>query len=148
MDARNFYTELFFSFAFCSVARCLVVNFNLIPRCQMIYYYTIWYLLAATPQLMHIPSPSEWPWYDTRSIVWRGLTGLNTQFSFSKTGCYDILKKHSLPYYLPIDRVKINGFIPFRMIIVLCKKYIQTAFARIWTRIASTLQTPSNYENQ
>ena len=59
----------------------------------------------------------------------QSLTGANSEFSFSLTSCYIKVKKHSLPYYLPIARGRIVGFILFRMKLELCG--MQTALSRI-----------------
>ena len=50
---------------------------------------------------------------DTRSIFKRILTGMNSEFSFSKTCCHARVKGPSLPYCLHIAGVRIVGFIPF-----------------------------------
>ena len=47
----------------------------------------------------------------TRSIFKRSWTGLNLEFSFSKTSCLSKAKEPSLPYYLPIAGERIIGFI-------------------------------------
>ena len=41
--------------------------------------------------------------YDTRSIFKWNLTGLNSEFSFSKISCHTKVKKNLLPYYLLIN---------------------------------------------
>ena len=46
--------------------------------------------------------PSAQAGYDTRSIFKRSLTGLNSEFSFSKTSCLTKTEEPSLPNYLPI----------------------------------------------
>ena len=43
----------------------------------------------------------------------RSLTGLNSDFSFSKTSCLTKAEEPSLSYYLPIAGGRIIGFIPF-----------------------------------
>ena len=58
-------------------------------------------------------NPSAREGYDTRSIFKRSLTGLKSEFSFSKTSCLTKAEEPSLPYYLPIARGRIVGFIPF-----------------------------------
>ena len=45
-------------------------------------------------------NPSARAGYDTRSIFKWSLTGLNSEFSFSKTSCLTKAKESSLPYYL------------------------------------------------
>ena len=66
-------------------------------------------------------NPSAWAGYDTRSIFKRSLTGLNSEFSFSKTSCLTKAEEHSLSYYLPIAGRRIIGFIPFPRVLVLCE---------------------------
>ena len=65
---------------------------------------------------------------DTRSIFKRCLTGLNSEFSFSETGCLTKAEELSLPYYLSIAGRRIIGFIPFLRVLVLCE--IQSASSR------------------
>ena len=57
------------------------------------------------------------------------LTGLNSEFSFSKTSCLTKAEEPSLPYYLPIAGGKIFGFIPFPRVLVLCE--MQSVKSRI-----------------
>ena len=66
-------------------------------------------------------NPSARAGYDTRSIFKRSLTGLNSEFSFSKTSCLTKAEEPSLPYYLPIAGGRIIGFIPFPRVLVLCE---------------------------
>ena len=47
-------------------------------------------------------NPSARAGYDTRSIFKRNFTGLNSEFSFSKTSCLTKGEDHSLSYYLSI----------------------------------------------
>ena len=49
----------------------------------------------------------------TRSILKWSLTGLNSEFSLSLTGCLTKGKEPSLLYYLPIAGGRIIEFIPF-----------------------------------
>ena len=46
--------------------------------------------------------------YDTKSIFKRNLTGLNSEFSFSQTGCHTNFKELSLPYW--VTSVEIGFF--------------------------------------
>ena len=55
-----------------------------------------------------------------RSIFKQGLTGLNSEFSISKTGCLTKSKELQLPYNLPITVVRIIEFITFPRALVLC----------------------------
>ena len=64
-------------------------------------------------------NPSARAGYDTRSIFKRSLTGLNSEFSFSKTSCLTKAEEPSLPYYLPIAGERIIEFIPFPRVLVL-----------------------------
>ena len=72
------------------------------------------------------PSQAE---CDTRSIFKQCLTGLNSEFSFSKTGCHTKAKEPHLPNYLPIAGETIVGIVLFLKIFALSK--IQTALCRI-----------------
>ena len=54
----------------------------------------------------------------------QSLTGFNSKFSFSKTGCHTKVKGPSLCYNFPIVGERIVGCIPFPRILVLCE--IQT----------------------
>ena len=67
----------------------------------------------------------------------RGLTGLNSEFSFSYTSCLTKAEEPSLPYYLPIAGGRIIGFIPFPRVLVLCE--MQSVSSRIWTRVAVSI---------
>ena len=58
-------------------------------------------------------NPSARTGYDTRSIFKQGLTGLNSEFSFSYTSFLTKAEEPSLPYYLPIARGILIGFISF-----------------------------------
>ena len=49
---------------------------------------------------------------DTRPIFKLSLTGLNSEFSFSLTGCLTKAKDLILPYYLTMAGGRIVGFIP------------------------------------
>ena len=82
-------------------------------------------------------NPSAQAGYDTRSIFKRSLTGLNSEFSFSKTSCLAKAEEPSLPYYLPIARGRIIGFIPFPRVLVLYE--MQSVSSRIWTRVAVSI---------
>ena len=75
--------------------------------------------------------------WDTRSVFQRSLTGLNSQFSFSYTGCLTKAKEPSLPYYLPADGGKIIAYIPFPKLLTLCE--MQTASTVIWTRVTVSI---------
>ena len=75
------------------------------------------------------------------------LTGLNSEFSFSKTSWRIKVEENSLPYYLPIAGGRIIGFIPFPRVLVLWE--MQSVSSRIWTRIPKTTtitpRAPTNY---
>ena len=87
--------------------------------------------------------PSTRAGYDTRSILKRSLTGLNSEFSFSMTSCLTKAEEPSLPYYLPIDKGRIIGFIPFPRVLVLCK--MQSVLSRIWTPVAMPISYDDNH---
>ena len=76
-------------------------------------------------------NPSSWEGCDTGSIFQGSLTCLNSEISFSKTGCLTKAKEPSLPYYLPLAGRRIIRFIPFPRVLVQCE--MQSASSRIWT---------------
>ena len=65
------------------------------------------------------------------------VTGLNSEFSFSKTICYTKVKELSLSYLLLITEERIGGYIPFPR--VLAWRETQTAFPRIWTKVTESI---------
>ena len=71
--------------------------------------------------LILFTNPSARAGYDTRSIFKRSLTGLNSEFSFSKTSYLTKTEEPSLSYYLTIAGGRIIGFIPFPKVLVLCE---------------------------
>ena len=71
----------------------------------------------------------------------RGLTGLNSEFSFSLTSCLTKAEEPSLPYYLLIARVRIIVFIPFPR--VLCE--MQSVSSRFWTGVVVPISCDDNY---
>ena len=88
-------------------------------------------------------NPSARAGYDTKSIFKRSLTGLNSEFSFSKTSCLTKAEEHSPPYYLPIAGGRIFGFIPFPRVLVLCE--MQSVLSRIWTCVAVSISYADNH---
>ena len=91
----------------------------------------------------YLPNPSARAGYDTRPIFKRSLTGLNSEFSFSKTSCLTKAEEPGLLYYLPIAGGRIIGFIPFQRVLVLCK--IPSASSRILTRVAVSISYDDNH---
>ena len=76
-----------------------------------------------------LTNPSTRAGYDTRSIFKRSLTGLNSEYSFSLTGCLTKAEEPSLSYYLPITGGRIIGFIPFPRVLVLCLNIINESLS-------------------
>ena len=74
--------------------------------------------------VLYLPNPSAREGYDTRSIFKRSLTGLNSEFSFSKT---ENLGEPNLSYNLSIAGGRIIRFITFPG--VLCE--MQSVSSRI-----------------
>ena len=93
--------------------------------------------------LSYLPNPSALAGYDTRSVLKRSLTGLNSEFSFSLTSCLTKAEEPSLPYYLPIVGGRIIGFIPFPRVLVLCEMI--SVSSRIWTRVAVSISYDDNH---
>ena len=73
----------------------------------------------------------------------QSLTGLNSEFSFSKTGCYTKVKEHSLPYYAPIAGRRIIRLIPFPMVLLPCEMWIVSS--RIWTKVTLSISNDGNH---
>ena len=88
-------------------------------------------------------NPSADVGYDTRTIFKQGLTGLNSEFSFSYTSCLAKAEEHSQPYYLPIAGGRITVFIPFPTVLVLCE--MQSVSSRNGTRVAVSISYDDNY---
>ena len=68
---------------------------------------------------------------------------MNSEFSFSETSCLTKAEEPSLPYYLPIARGRIIGFIPFPIVLVLCE--MQSVSSRIWTHVAVSISYDDNH---
>ena len=73
----------------------------------------------------------------------RSLTGLNSEFSFSKTNCLSKVEEPSLPNYLPIAGTRILRFIPFLKVLMLIE--MQSVLSRIWTRVAVSISNNDNH---
>ena len=67
----------------------------------------------------------------------QSLTGLNSEFSFSKA------EDPSLPYFLSISGGTIIGFILFPRVLVLCE--MLSVLSRNWTRIAVSISCDDNH---
>ena len=76
-----------------------------------------------------------WGWFFLSS-------GLNSEFSFSLTGCLTKIKEPSLSYNLSIAGEKIAGFIPFLGVLVVSE--MLTASFRIWTQVAISISHNDN----
>ena len=76
-------------------------------------------------------------------IVKRNLTCLNSEFSFSQSGCHTKVKDPCLPYYLLIVGGRIIGFIPFSKVLAFCE--MQKASSRIWTRVTVSISNDVNH---
>ena len=104
--------------------------------CSQLNGFKNWYLTIFTQ-----PLRSDRIWH--KSIFKRSLTGLNSEFSFSKTSCLTKAEDPSLPYYLPIAGGRIIGFISFPRVLVLCE--MQSVSSRVWTRVAVSISYDDNY---
>ena len=83
------------------------------PTNQPINYQSVYlslFIVVASYICMYLSNLSVRAASDTRSIFKRCLTGLNSRFSFSSIGCHYKTKKLRPPYYLPIAREKIFGW--------------------------------------
>ena len=88
-------------------------------------------------------NPSAQAGYDIGSIFKRSLTGLNSEFSFSKTSCRTKVGEISLPYYLPIAGGRIIGFKPLPRVLAL--REMQSVSSRIWTRVTVSISYDDNH---
>ena len=88
-------------------------------------------------------NPSVRTGCDTRSIFKLSLTGLNSELSFSSTGCQTKAKELSLLYYLPIAGGRIIGFIPFPRVLALCEMHLVSSW--IWTRVTVFISDDHNH---
>ena len=95
---------------------------------------------CVTCHIFIFTNPSARAGYDTRSIFKRGLTGLNSEFSFSLTSLLTKAEEPSLPYYLLIAGRKIIGFIPFPRVLVLCEMQSVS-----WNRVAVSISYDDNH---
>ena len=84
----------------------------------------------------YLLNPSARAVYDTRSNFKRSLTGLNSEFSFSKTSCFTKAEEHSLPW-------RIIGVMPFPRVLVVCE--MQSVSPRIWTRVTVSISYDDNH---
>ena len=87
------------------------------------------------------PTFLPWTGWDIRSIFKQSKAGLDLEFFFSKISCLTKAKESSLPYYLPMDGGRRDGFMLFFK--VLMQSETQTALSRVWTQIADS----SFYDN-
>ena len=103
------------------------------PRwwCDMMMIYIYIYQLLRSGRIWH-----------KVSFFKRSLTGLNSEFSFSKTSYLTKAEEPSLPCYLPIAGGRVIGFIPFPRVLVLCE--IQSVSSRIWTRVTVSISYDDN----
>ena len=97
-----------------------------------------WSTQWKTSSVILFTNPSARAGYDTRSIFKRSLTGLSSEFSFSKTSCLAKAEEPSLPY---ITGGRIIGFIYFPR--VLCE--MKSASSRIWTRVVVSIPYDDNH---
>ena len=68
---------------------------------------------------------------------------LNSEFSFSKIGCFTKDKELKLYSYLLITGRRIVGWVPFPWLLTLCE--MQTVSFRIWTRFVISISYDDNH---
>ena len=100
-------------------------NFHSHKRVHYFHFHThththtwAYYLHSHIP---YLPIPSAQAGWHKVNFFKRGLTGLNSEFSFSKTSCRPKAEEPCLPYYYPITGGRIIGFIPFPRVLMLCE---------------------------
>ena len=114
------------------------LDFHMIDSLSITFHAFVRHMLTI------FTNPSARTGNDTRSIFFkRSLTGLTSEFSFSKNSCLTKTEEPSLPYYLPIAGGRIIGFIPFPRVLVLCE--MQSDSFRIWTRVAVSISNDDNH---
>ena len=69
--------------------------------------------------------------------ILRTLSGLNSEFFFSRNGCHINVKGPNLPHNLHIDKERKITFIPVPKILALYE--MQTASSSIWTQVAVSI---------
>ena len=70
-------------------------------------------------------------------------TGLNSEFSFSKTGYHTKAKESSLPYYLHIIKGRLVWCVPFPRVLALSE--VETDSSRIWTQVIMSISYGNIY---
>ena len=78
---------------------------------------------------IYLPTPPHGQDMTQGQFFKRSLTGLSSEFFFSKTSCLTKAEEPTLPFYLPIAGGRIIGFIPFPRVLVLCE--MQSVLSRI-----------------
>ena len=119
------------------------IQHNLIQELMLYKFKLHCNTMKATKNIIIFTNASARAGYDTRSIFKRSLTGLNSEFSFSKTSCLTKTEEPSLSYYSPIAGGRIIGFIPFPGVLVLYE--MQSISSRIWTRVALFISYDDNH---
>ena len=82
------------------------------------------------------PTPLQRAWCNIKSIFKPSTAGLNSEFSFSLTGCQTKAKEPSLPYNITMAGERIDGFMPFLK--ALAQSQMQTNSSWIWTQVANS----------
>ena len=106
------------------------------------WVYIYIYIVCVCVRVCAFTSPSTWAVSDTRSIFKWCLTGLNSEFSFSLTGCIVKAEEPNLSYYLPIAGEKIIRFIHFPRVLA-CE--MQAVSLRIWTCVTVSISYDVNH---
>ena len=78
----------------------------------------------------YYPTPFSKEGCDTISIFKQSKAGLNSEFSFSYSGCLTEAKEPSMPYYLLIAGERTDGLMPFPRTLVQSEKQIASASIR------------------
>ena len=97
-------------------------------------FFMTWYLFN---------NPTALAGWDTVSTFKQSLTRLDSEFSFSLTGCLIKTKETYLSYYLPLVGVRMRGFIHFSRELVISEMH--WASFRIWTRVAISISYDDNH---
>ena len=121
----------------------LEIEYFELMHCEPMYIYSIidWLLRHFNSSFSYLPTPPLGQDMTQGQFFKRSFTGLNSEFSL--TSCLTKTEEPSLPYYLLIAGGRINGFIPFLRVLVLCE--MQSVSSRIWTRIAVSISYDYNH---
>ena len=102
-----------------------------------IYIYTIYICMSVC---VYFTDPFAEVWFDRRVIL---SGGLNSEFSFSSTGCQNKANERCLPYDLHKTGERIIGFLPYSRVFM--SSEMQPVSTRNWTRVVVSISYDDNH---